>query len=684
MTSSPGDVPSEAELLRAVVDKISAMLAYWDASQRCRYANSAYERWFGVSPRWLVGRHMRELLGPLYAVNLPYIEAALRGEPQEFEREVPDPAGGPPRHSLANYIPDVVDGVVRGFYAFVSDVTPIKCAQLALRESEERFALTLDEAPIGMALVGLDGRFLRVNRALCDLVGYTAEELVGLTFQAITHPGDLDTDLAAARRLERGELTRYEAAKRYLRKDGAVVDVMLHVSVVRGRDGRPLHYISQVEDITERKRREEEQAFLAEVGLVLARSLDYAETLRQVVGLAVSRVVDVCMVEVLDDAAERMRLEIASRDPARAAACEAMKRLHVDRRRPFLLRGAVETRTTDLLVRPSPEEVAALAQSEEHLRALRELGIQAAVNVPLLAHDRVLGAISFVSSDPGRLFGPADVRLFEELARRAALSIDNARLYQEARRAAQMRDEVLGVVAHDLRTPLGGILLHAEKLRRRGAPPGRSSSQAAGAILRAVERMDHLIQDLLDVARLDAGRLELEPARVPVQDLLAEAVDAERALAAAAGVELRVEAAAELPDVWAERERLLQVFMNVIGNALKFTPRGGQVVVSAAADEEAVRFCVRDTGAGLAADDLPLLFDRFWQARRADRRGVGLGLPIAKGIVEAHRGRIWAESALGQGSTFHFTIPTAAAAAAWRRASGRVATPDPGAHTPPP
>src|SRR5688572_5044940 len=189
--------------MRTIVDSISAMLAYWDSSLRCRFANRAYERWFGVSPESLIGKHIGELLGPLYPLNLPYIEGALRGEPQEFEREIPDPAGGPSRHSLASYIPDVADGVVRGFFVLVTDVSAIKRAELALREFEERFRLTIDEAPIGMALVAPDGRFLRVNRALCGIVGYTADELTGLTFQAITHPEDLNADLELAARLAR-------------------------------------------------------------------------------------------------------------------------------------------------------------------------------------------------------------------------------------------------------------------------------------------------------------------------------------------------------------------------------------------------------------------------------------------------------------------------------------------------
>src|SRR5512144_2167688 len=120
---SPEGAYADVSLLRGAVDNISAMLAYWDSTQRCRFANRAYERWFGVSPESLIGKHISELLGPIYPLNLPYIEGALRGEPQEFERVIPNPAGGPPRHSLANYIPHIVDGVVRGFFVLVTDIS---------------------------------------------------------------------------------------------------------------------------------------------------------------------------------------------------------------------------------------------------------------------------------------------------------------------------------------------------------------------------------------------------------------------------------------------------------------------------------------------------------------------------------------------------------------------------------
>lgn len=169
--------------------------------------------------------------------------------------------------------------------------------------------------------------------------------------------------------------------------------------------------------------------------------------------------------------------------------------------------------------------------------------------------------------------------------------------------------------------------------------------------------MNHLIEDLLEVTRMEAGRLSFEPGTVSPGQVIADAVETQKPLAAAASLEIQAEVPRQIADVWADRDRLLQIFENLIGNAIKFTPAHGRVSVGAEQAESEVTFRVADTGAGIAPDDVPHLFNRFWQGDRARRRGAGLGLPIVKGIVDAHGGRIWVRSAPGRGTTFFFTVP---------------------------
>jgi signal transduction histidine kinase len=178
-------------------------------------------------------------------------------------------------------------------------------------------------------------------------------------------------------------------------------------------------------------------------------------------------------------------------------------------------------------------------------------------------------------------------------------------------------------------------------------------------ILRSVERANRLIEDLLDVTRIEAGALGLPCNVLAVKPVLVDLLGSQRLAASAASIELQLQMDDELPEIRADRERLLQVLENLIGNATKFTPKGGRITIAAAKQLGAVLFSVADTGDGIPPESLPHVFDRFWQAKRAERRGAGLGLPICKGIVEGYGGRLWVESTLGRGSTFYFTIPTA-------------------------
>src|SRR5262245_53772394 len=260
----------------------------------------------------------------------------------------------------------------------------------------------------------------------------------------------------------------------------------------------------------------------------------------------------------------------------------------------------------------------------------------------MLTGDVCLGAISMASAS--REFDQRDVRLAEEVGRRCALFVENARLHELQRRAIRTRGEVLGIVAHDLRNPLHSIVLNSRILEHQGADP-----ESVEAIRRSAMRMARIIQDLLDVSRFEAGTFELEGTRVLAADLVREAIEAHRKPVAERGLELRLDVADDLPAVWADKGRVTRVFENLITNAMRFTMSGGITVGAKTADAN-VTFWVADTGEGIAAENLPRLFDPFWQARQDKREGAGLGLSIVRTIVEAHGGRVWATSQPGTGS----------------------------------
>lgn len=244
----------------------------------------------------------------------------------------------------------------------------------------------------------------------------------------------------------------------------------------------------------------------------------------------------------------------------------------------------------------------------------------------------------------------------EILLRARSLSLALQERALEAEQAAHARDEVLAVVAHDLRNPVNLVLTSGAFLLETQEGLGDGAREHLTLMRRAAGQMDRLIQDLLEVAGMEAGTISVEPSEEAVESLLRGACRAMEHAAAAKQIEISCEIQAALPPVYADRDRIDQVLGNLIGNAVRFTPEGGRIQASARCDGPSVQFSITDSGAGIDAADLPHVFDRFWQAKRSRDGGAGLGLAIARGIVAAHGGEMWVESERGQGSTFFFTL----------------------------
>jgi signal transduction histidine kinase/DNA-binding response OmpR family regulator len=274
---------------------------------------------------------------------------------------------------------------------------------------------------------------------------------------------------------------------------------------------------------------------------------------------------------------------------------------------------------------------------------------------------RKLGVIQLWDKKDGAQFDEADEAVLTQLSQLASVALENARLFRAAQDATRARDDLVAIVSHDLRNPVHTIHMAASFLLEVSPSEDRrvTARRQLEVIQRSATRANRLIQDLLDVARIQAGGLAVETVPIEVKSLVMEAVESATPLAAAAS--LRVSYA--IPEgsalVSADRERVLQVLANLIGNALKFTPKGGEIKILANLEPSEVRFTVQDTGPGIPAEHLNHVFDRYWQAKSTAKLGTGLGLSIAKGIVEAHGGRIWVESPPGSGAAFQFTLPAA-------------------------
>jgi PAS domain S-box-containing protein len=522
----------------------------------------------------------------------------------------------------------------------------------ALREAELWRSALLRS--VGDAVVAGDaaGCVKFMNPLAEALTGWRASEAIGVRFDDVfkttgrtEHPSDTWEDAPATI---------------LIRKDGSPRPIERELTPIRDPvgDGAPMGTVCVFRDVSERGRIRDRQRLLAVASSELVSSLDREVVLTRLTSLIARSWTDWCLIHLADVHGD-LRLEaVAHRDPRTHTAVARLAGSAV-RNQPATAVGDV-VRTGDAV------QLDALADRGWPASALgiegpvaADLAAAAAIIVPLRARNQQLGTLTVASVCHERGFDQADLELAEELARRIAYGLDNAQLYADAQRATVMRDDVLAVVSHDLRNPLSTISMAAEQLLwlPEKIEPQRVMKNA-GAIKRNAERMERLIDDLLDVGRVDTGRLSIELQRVSASSIVAEALSSCEAIAVERAIRL-VSPPFPDADVQCDRGRVLQVLSNLIDNAVKFSARGGEIRIGGELCRGGFRFSVSDQGKGLAADQLEQVFKRYWQAPETKHRGSGLGLYIAKGIVDAHGGKIWVDSTQGHGSTFHFTIPLA-------------------------
>jgi signal transduction histidine kinase len=416
----------------------------------------------------------------------------------------------------------------------------------------------------------------------------------------------------------------------------------------------------------ERAGREEAEAaqrrasFKAEASAVLASSLDYATTLRNVAKLAIPRFADGCVVELRDASGATSVVAVEHVDPSKVELVRRLRELDPSPGDPLLDSASVLRVGTAVLHADLGGDLRAVRPQEgSQLELVLALGLRSAITVPMLVHGRAIGVMSFIRGEAARRYNDADLETAVMLGQRAAFAVDNARLHSDLQRAVVARDDLIGVVSHDLRNLLGVMAMSAQGMVKKVSqgPEGEKVKRLAAAMKRTTARMDRLIHDLLDFGGIESGRLKLDPQPEDVNMFFAPLLEDLRPLATAKGIRLRVEPPGSTLAVRCDRQRVFQVLSNLVGNAIKFTPSDGTILVEARPDGGSAVFGVHDTGPGIGAAHLPKIFDRYYQGDGRDGGGVGLGLFISRGIVEAHGGRIWVESAPGTGSHFFFTLP---------------------------
>jgi PAS domain S-box-containing protein len=512
-----------------------------------------------------------------------------------------------------------------------------RTAREALHDAHQTLQAIIQSTPTAITLLELDGTVRLWNPAAERIFGWKAEEVLGRFTPVV--PAEL----------AQGESILGQETRRH-RRDGTPIDVSMWASALPVAGGQRL-CLSVVADMTERKRAEETLRFLAEAGTVLASSLEHEVTLERVANLAVPTYADGCYVYLLgEDGAVSC-----------VATAQAGEQGELSRKLGPLAPG--ESAVSRVITSGRPELCAdrgALppAPAGDVLRSC-EQAARSYLCVPLLVRGQPIGALSFVSSR--HHYDAQHLALAQELARHAALAIDNARLYREARDAIRLREEFLSIASHELRTPITAIQLHVQELLRALArhPEGiaperlRRSLEVAD---RQVKRQMHMVNELLDVSRMGAGRLVLRPEPVDLAVLVREVAERFEQELARTGSCLTVEAPAPVPGRW-DRLRLEQVVTNLISNAVKYG-QGKPIGLTVEAADGRARLAVSDAGLGIAPEHLERVFGRFERAvSERHYGGFGLGLWIAREIIESMGGHISVSSQLGVGSTFRVELP---------------------------
>ncbi|HEY0083508.1 MAG TPA: PAS domain S-box protein, partial [Pyrinomonadaceae bacterium] len=500
-------------------------------------------------------------------------------------------------HSIA-----IMDAAGRpaGMRGVTMDITERKEAGEGLRRWEQIFR----HAGWGVALADpATGTLEAVNPAFARLHGYSVEEMLGKPL-ANTFAPEERPHLAEHVRLvhEKGHHV-FESI--HIRKDGTRFPVLADETAFKDERGEVLYRAANVQDITGRKRAEEVERFLGDATTMLASSLDYELTLESLARLAVPYLADFCLVHMLEDDGAIRRMIVAHQNPAREAAWRDMQgRFPLDLNTPHTVAKVLRTGRAEIFSEVSDELLAAVIRDPAEIRMLKEFDIKASMIMPLAARGRTIGALTFISSESARRYGEDDFALAGELARRAALAIDNARLYLRAQEANRAKDEFLATLSHELRTPLTPIIGWVQMMSGGQLAPG-DIEHGLAVIGKNSQSLSHLINDLLDMSAILSGKMRLDTQPVSLDAVLAEAVETVRPRAAKQNIRIELAPAAEEALVSGDRTRLVQVFWNLLTNAVKFSPDGSSIRITREIAAGRARVHVEDEGEGISTEFLP-------------------------------------------------------------------------------
>ncbi len=581
-----------------------------------------------------------------------------------------------------------------------ADITARKRDEATLRASERHFRLLADAVPQIVWTSAPDGTLLSLNRRWFDYVGQDPQEPSVLDrWHEVIHPDDHPMISERWQQAcQSGDI--FEGEYRIRDRHGIYRWHLGRGVPVRDAQGNIQRWIGSATDIDDRKRAERTLHLLADAGILLANPTDMEGTIRRIPRLVIPGLADSCVVYLTDPEGAIRRAAIAHRDPSiQQLMVEVLNSFEIDPDGPSPVAEVLRTGQPDLRPEIDPETIATLITDPDRRNRFQPAWPTSHLIVPMMAAGKTIGAFGLAMTHPDRRFSAEDLPVAEDLARRAAIALENARLYLELREADRRKTEFLAVLAHELRNPLAPVRTALELLKlpepsRRHDPEAADREHVRAMASSQVAHMARLIEDLMDVTRISRGTIELRRETIDLVSVARRVVSAVGTQVAEIGQALSVHLPAEPVWIQADPARIEQILWNILTNASKYSDSGGRITLSITLDEIQAIIQVKDTGIGITPETLPQIFELFVQADQGPGRhrgGLGIGLSLVRMLVELHGGTIRAQSdGLGQGSEFVVQLPRIASPQSQLNAvvpsflNGQETTPSPGSALPSP
>jgi PAS domain S-box-containing protein len=652
------DGSQDETYFRHLAETMPQIVFITDAAGNVEYYNQHWYTFTGLTP----GTHQNEdWIAAVHPDDLPLLlgdrdRDETQDEPFEAEYRLRRWDGVYRWHlGRGVAVKDAAGSVVKRF-GVAMDITEQKEAAEQLRYA----GILVQNIPDAVITTDTDFIIRGWNSGAERMYGWEADEVLGRHAPDVLHTvfesgaGERQawSDVLGEQGQSRGEFVQR-------RKSGTPLRVASTITRIRDEQGAVLGVTAINRDVTAQHYFEENLRFLAEASKILSSSLDYRATLATVAQLGVPEIADWCAVDMLSDSGAIEQLAVAHVDPEKAAWARELNRANPpDPDGPTGVPNVLRTGRSEFYPIITDEMLLATVKNDEELALVRRIGFSSVMIVPLRVQDRAIGALTFVAAESGRHYGAADLAFAEEVANRAALAAENARLYGEAQRAIAMRDEFMSLAAHELKTPVTSLKMYTQVLQRQAER--RGEAEAADRFIkmdRQIDKLTGLINDLLNVTRLQVGRLEYLDEPVDLDAVVREALETVQSTTDRHRIEVTGSVG---HTIWGDRERLGQVVTYLLTNAIKYSPRADRVLDKLGATDRAALLTVQDFGIGIAPEHQQRIFEQFYRASDPFEKtypGLGLGLYIASEIVKRHGGTIAVESAPDEGATFTVSLP---------------------------